>query len=198
MLDENMTQQQMWYQMGQECQCANELGKTKRAMTIVLGEKYGYSQASIHHYEKFYRCVEHIEEKVAGTRTLLLDGQIPLSVEKIEYLAKRTAEEIESAITRFINKVPFQVVFPDFRHRASRARQRNKTTVKDTPKYDPDAQVMGVIHTIPSWIDALNRVNNSADFGCITVNTHRRLKSALESLKILTETTLTIIMEEES
>jgi hypothetical protein len=129
---------------------------------------------------------------------LLLNGKLPLSVQKAEYLAQKTPDEIESALLRFMNQEGFRVVFPDFRLRSAKNKRANKTTVKDTPKYDPDAQVMGVIHTIPSWIDALNRVNNSADFGCITVNTHRRLKSALESLKILTETMLTIITEEES
>lgn len=195
--DQNMTKEQCWYQMGQECQQDIDAGKTKNEMFEIVAVKYGYSSSSVRHFDEYFRAVNRITEMAPRAADLLLQSKVMLSIHKTEFLAKQPPEVVEEALTRLEEPdCNFREVFPDYKDRTGIKKRPRKprTTVKDTPAYDPDAQVTGLINTIPSWMSVIDRVSMTADFNGITVNAHRKLKKALDDLKNLTE--MTIITEE--
>ena len=58
-----------------------------------------------------------------------------------------------------------------------------KPSVKDMPKFDPDAASVELILTIPSWAGSINRVKNDTDLTIISQKAKKRLTSALNVLK---------------
>ena len=163
----------------------------------MLGMKYGYSGASVRHFEDYVRSINRIRAAAPHAADLLLEGHVPLSISKTEFLARKTPEKIEAAMKQLINpETRLADIFPDYKNRNDKKPKRPDITVKDTPAYDPDAQVAGLIYTIPSWIAIMDRVSMTADFNAITVSAHRRLRKALHDLKNLAETMLSNITED--
>ena len=196
---ESMTKEQRWYQMGQDCIQERDSQLTKNERYALIAEKYGYSCASVRHFEDYVRAINRIRAAMPCVAEILLEGRIPLSINKTEFLARKTADEIEAALTRLANpETRFNDIFPDYKDRNAKKHKPKKSTatVKDVPTYDPDAQVAGLTYTIPSWTDIMDRVCLNADFNAVTVGAHRRLKKALEDLKAAAETTLCAMAEE--
>ena len=54
--------------------------------------------------------------------------------------------------------------------------------IKDMPEYDPDAEILSLALTIPSWVSSINRVLSSAKFSEISDSVRRKLTTALEEL----------------
>ena len=175
--------------------------KTKNELFDLVGKKYGYSSSSVRHFDEYFRAVNRIAEMVPRAAKLLLESRIMLSIHKTEFLAKQSPEVIDMALTRLFDpETTFRDVFPDYKDRTGKKdrAKKPKITVKDTPAYNPDAQVAGLIYTIPSWISIMDRVSMTADFNAITVSAHRRLRKALHDLKDLAETMLVNITKDTS
>jgi hypothetical protein len=50
------------------------------------------------------------------------------------------------------------------------------------PKYDPDAEISGLIFTIPSWVSSINRTRTTANFNAISKNVKCKLGKELSEL----------------
>ena len=59
-----------------------------------------------------------------------------------------------------------------------------KTAIKETPAYDPDAEVNGLNYTIMAWGKALNRTRESTDFHNATKKGREDLYRSLKALAI--------------
>lgn len=64
-------------------------------------------------------------------------------------------------------------------------------SVKDTPRYDPDAEMIGLVLTIPSWIGSIRRTMQRTDMGAISPQTRQELIKALRELNSLSEEMIT-------
>lgn len=73
--------------------------------------------------------------------------------------------------------------------------QKSKTTVKDIPKLDPDAELISLVYTIPSWISTIDRVLSVFKEKNVTDNAKNKLKTKLYDLDFST-TTMLIALEE--
>ena len=196
---DNLTKEQRWYQMGEECIQERDSQLTQNERYALIAAKYGYSSASVRHFEDYVRAINRIRAVASCTAETLLEGRISLSINKTEFLSRQTADKIEAALPQLANpKTRFNDIFPDYKDRRAKEYKSKKSiaTVKDMPAYDPDAQVAGLTYTIPSWTDVMDRVRLNADFNAVTVGAHRGLKKALENLKTAAETMLNSMTEE--
>ena len=105
----------------------------------------------------------------------ILSGKYKISYNNIMELAKLSADEIERIYERIELKeqsyVPYsnsRQVFIDERKGANETRFKPEklegTTVKDMPKFDPDAEISSLRLTVPSWTSSIERVMNKTDF----------------------------------
>jgi hypothetical protein len=109
----------------------------------------------------------------------LLSGKIVLSGDKVVLLSKKQPKAIKSAMERLADpSVTFDDVFPEYGGKARKA----SASVKDAPAYDPDAQVTGLVYTIPSWIDSLERVG-CVDLRAVSSAKYSKLMKAIDELK---------------
>ena len=51
--------------------------------------------------------------------------------------------------------------------------------MKDTPAFDPDAEINGLALTIPSWCSSMKRVRNAIDPDIVSEDAKSRLRSGL-------------------
>ena len=61
-----------------------------------------------------------------------------------------------------------------------RMQQKVHPSIHEMPKYDPDADILNLIYTIPPWISSIDRATNNADFENITMRSRRKLKEQIE------------------
>jgi len=66
-------------------------------------------------------------------------------------------------------------------------------SVKDMPVFDPDAAVIGLTLTIPSWAGSMDRVVNTTNLNVVSAGAKKRLASALFDLQNKTAETLEAI-----
>lgn len=55
--------------------------------------------------------------------------------------------------------------------------------VKETPVYDPDADISSLAYTIPAWVSSLERTFSLVDFNKITPQARLRVQDELKKLK---------------
>lgn len=75
----------------------------------------------------------------------------------------------------------------------STVRSISGPSVKDMPVYDPDAEITGLILTIPSWSGSIDRLVKRTDLTVVSAEVKEQLASVLLSLKEKISETLTVI-----
>lgn len=197
--NENITNQQRWYRIGQICVEENKRGKPWREVVLEQMQLHHYSRFSIQRFADYTTAVDHLEAVVPGLREEILAGKHRLSVDNVLILACWQKEEVLAALAKLADEsTRICDVFP--RHRPERIVRRGKTktpsSVKDTPAHDPDAQVTGLIFTIPSWQETLERTALNTDYSTLSVEAYRRLLKALRALAACTNEFIQLMAEE--
>jgi hypothetical protein len=109
-------------------------------------------------------------------------------------------------ITHLSDDVADYLSFSDTRKILPRKRSIQKTqpsssmpavSVKDMPDYDPDAGILGLAFTIPSWVSSIDRIHTTANITEVSVNARGRLEKALIALRCSADAMLLAIKEGE-
>ncbi len=73
---------------------------------------------------------------------------------------------------------------------------KKKFPIKQTPPYDPDAEIASLYLTIPSWTATIKRTKESNSFSEASGQAKENLMNRLLSLKDITETMIQILQNE--
>lgn len=119
-------------------------------------------------------------------------------------MLSRTIDELADNYTDYINdiltekiSVPYDKMFKQLSE-AHKYKIEDKTApaqIKIMPDYDPDADLAGLMLTIPSWIGSIERVKNSGNFEKATNNIKIQLISTLKELDNAVENILKLMEE---
>ena len=190
-VDKSMTKEQGWYQIGMECVGARRAGMTRHEANWRVGQEHGCTGDAVGHRERYAKAIDRIRGIAPDGAEALLTGKIALTIDKVILLSKKQPKAIKRAMECLTNSnVTFTDVFPEYSGKA----KRTNTTVKDAPVYDPDAQVIGLIYTIPSWIDSLERLG-SADLSTVSAANFEKLIQTISELKSRAERLIARITE---
>lgn len=74
-------------------------------------------------------------------------------------------------------KTDIQIISP------SKRKKDKKFAIKDMPEYDPDAEILSLIFTIPSWIESLDRVLSLDTYKVASPKAKVKLKEELKNLE---------------
>jgi len=66
-------------------------------------------------------------------------------------------------------------------------------SVKDVPAFDPDAEIVGLALTIPSWLSSLERVRKAMDPSIASEKSKQMLSVSLHNIKAEIENMLSLI-----
>ena len=174
---------------------------TKHKTAAKIATENHISHGTVEKYSLYARAIEAIEKKVPQMARKILSGRYKISHEGVLSLSKKSAEEIQE-----LNQRLEQAQYPFARYQATRQEIQGsprapkvsvnaKPSIKDMPKYDPDAEVTGLTLTIPSWSSSIDRIIHS-DLDSISDSARKKLHKVLIDLQNTVSLMLSLIKEE--
>jgi len=194
-IKDTITKECRWYLMGRISERAKLYRRHNETIEQLLtrhGQELGCTEPTLRRFVRYSIAIDYLQAAEPAIAAEIISGKLRMSVENLICLANRPCAEIPNIVERIKSgEEKLYEIFPEAAARygmPSGERQEKRSigiTVKDKPKYDPDAQVMGLAYTIPSWVSAINRVMVSDNFRVISKNT---LKKLFKELSVLKET----------
>ena len=184
-------------------------GDSERVQDVYerIGKDFGYVCPSLRRFVNYANSIDHIHKLLPDIALDILNGRIRISLPDTIILAKMEFPEICNVIERIsCEKTPVLKIISEQKALRKKAERRGRpkrklleplrTSVKDTPPYDPDAQVNTLAFTIPSWVSMVDRVSACTDFNEISSSSHGRLVEELKQIRAAADNMLSRIMEE--
>ena len=173
-----------------------------------IGQDFGYVHPSLKRLVNYANSIDYLQRILPDIALDILNGKTRLSLPDTIILAKMEFPEICSIIERIsCEKTPVSVIINEQKELRKKPEKRGRpkrkfletprTSVKDTPLYNPDAQVNALVYTIPSWVSMVDRVSACTDFHEISPASRNNLVEGLKKISAAADTMLTQIMEEE-
>lgn len=169
-----------------------------------IAEENRISHVTVQKYAVYTKAIEEIGEKEPALVPKILSGQYKISYVNIIELSKLPVEDIKKFNQR-IEKEPAHFVQFKKTRKVIRSRKEDRVndavkmpipSVKDMPKYDPDAEISSLALTIPSWKSSIERTRANANLSVVSPEARKRVTDALDSLRI-TATEMIAAIEEE-
>jgi hypothetical protein len=179
----------------------NRVTETKKKTAERIAEENHISHGTVEKYSVYTRAIEEIQKKEPHMASKILSGRYKISHNGVLDLAKRSPDELRDLNTRLEQRqYPFAKYQTTRREilgvePTPRKEHGKQQSIKDMPAYDPDAEVVGLTLTIPSWSSSINRIVHT-DFETVSVNARRELQSALLDLRDTIANMMTVIREE--
>ncbi len=153
-----------------------------------IGEDNHISGGSVEKYAAYAKAVDEIEEKNPEMAASILAGKYRVSHRNVMELAKLSSEKIEKVRQRIEDLQRPMGQYRQIRAILQTSEDKNKerdalsVTVKDMPKFDPDAEMVGLSLTVPSWTSSLERMCLK-DLSNVTEKAKQNMAKNLNELK---------------
>lgn len=160
---------------------------SKHLTAAKIARDNNISHSTVEKYAIYSRALDSIAEKDPEIVSKILAGEYKISHENVVGLSKLNSSEIKKFgknIQRIQN--PF-IQYKQVRNVISSSNEKAEKssptpTIKDMPAFDPDADIIALTLTIPSWASSINRVRTKVDLSIITENARDNLIKELNSL----------------
>ena len=169
-----------------------------------IAEQQHISPGTVQKYAEYTRALEAIGKKDPELIPKILSGRYKISHKNIVALSRLPQNELKNVIRR-IEKVqqPFiqyATVRKEMHPTGSSPQEAKDATpplsVKDAPVYDPDAELIGLTLTIPSWVSSIDRAMNQANLAFASESAKYKLVDALTFLQLKIGEVFSVIKEE--
>ncbi len=172
-------------------------GTSNHATAARLASENHISEATVQKYAGFTRAINKLNDTAPEIVPKLLTGQYKVSQEGVAQMAKMEPAELAKVASHFeAQQKPDFLPYSSARQGISASKNQGSTdntpSVKDMPKYDPDAEVAGLILTIPSWIKVIEHTERHYDKKAISPEAKKKATESLEDLIL----TAQILLEE--
>ena len=166
-----------------------------------IGREYDLVYRTVRKYEAYATALDKMRDICLGFVNEHLDGRLRMSIERIESLASLPAQELYTACQRWLQE-PDEVKLGRRRRPDSGPPQEKKNelrpavSVKDMPVYDPDAEIISLVFTIPSWRSTIRRLQDVIDVDTASREARLRLIEALLLLEVSADKLIDVLKEE--
>ena len=172
-----------------ESEAEIEKSEYKRHLTAErIARENNISPATVQKYSLYSKALEKLKKKVPEIFPKILSGEYKISHENVVELAELSPQEIkivmsnieakEEASNRY--KVP-RTAIQELPRRKEPYKEMG-ATIKDMPVYDPDAELIGMALTIPSWVSSLERLEQKTKLDDVSPKAKLRLIRELATL----------------
>lgn len=172
------------------------LSKANRRTSVRLGNQYNLNHTTVESYGRFSRSLDQIERKAPGILPSVLAGSIRISKDTVDLLADMPDDQVDHisrALRDQLDQNRHMTIYDTNRViEKVQARESGVTDepvimpkIKSMPIYDPDAEVNGLLLTIPTWVNTIQRIIEKADFNCISIKARGSLSQALCELELV-------------
>lgn len=180
---------------------ASRVVNTQKKTAERIAEENHISHGTVEKYSIYSRAIDEISKKEPQMAMKILSGRYKISHDGVIALSKRSTEEIQD-----LNRRLERSQHPFARYQTTRQEMQNISstpieeqeepkTIKDMPKYDPDAEVVGLTLTIPSWSSSIDRIVHS-DLTHISGSARDNLRHALLKLQDSIDAMISAIKED--
>lgn len=180
---------------------AGRVTESKKKTAERIAEENHISHGTVEKYSIYTRAIEEIQKKEPQMASKILSGRYKISHNGVLNLAQRSTDELHDLNARLEQRQSPFVKYQTTRHEiqgvesAARKEHGKPQSIKDMPEYDPDAEVVGLTLTIPSWSSSINRIIHS-DFEEVSDKAKKELRSALLDLRDTIANMMSAIREE--
>ena len=163
--------------------------ETKRKTAEKIGVTNHISHGTVEKYAIYARALERIKDVEPKLYHKILSGRMKISHPYVVELSRKQPAEIKKFYERLeSNQQPFTHYMDSRREMQNNPPLvtqsiSNSPSVKDMPAFDPDADVIGLTLTIPSWSSSIIRTRNKANLSIISDGARLRLQKALMDLQ---------------
>ena len=165
-----------------------ESRKNRTSVTAIrLGHEYQIASRTVVDYSNYAKSLDILEKTEPTLVAKILSGDLKIGQKRVIKLSKQNPK-IKNKLQKYL-KGELTIQEP-----VNSQNTIHKITVKDMPQYDPDAEVVSLTFTIPSWIGSIDRVLEKESFENVSTNAKENLKTKLNNLKFSVDTML-IAME---
>ncbi len=157
-----------------------------------VGEEFGYDKLTIRNYVKFGKNLDRLEDMFPGVRIRILKGEIDVALIYMDALMDMPLDQLGKMIKdpecRKL-RPPKNIAQQILQTREARRKRKIhiEKTIKETPAYDPDAELNGLTYTISAWIKAIKRTGTAMDLQQATYDGKMHLLQALNELRLETD-----------
>ena len=148
-----------------------------------LGREYNISYATVWKYEIYSQAIDVIYDVNPDFVGKVLSNEMKISQETIVAISRLTPKQIKSTIDEIEDNKAFYFKEPPIKrqHRKKEVMPLSfdDGSIKDMPVFDPDAEIISLSLTIPSWISSIKRVQASSDISKVSANAKNRLRKEL-------------------
>ena len=135
--------------------------KTSKRLAI----EYNLTHSTVERYGQFSRSLDKIESEKPGTLPTLLSGKCRITEKNISALANLPENKIKKVVDTLNSyqqpgeAVPLKTTAKVIKAQKDQERKDQLTTkIKELPEYNPDSEINGLMLTVPTWTDMLNRI----------------------------------------
>ncbi|MBR3439675.1 MAG: hypothetical protein IKH13_09270 [Clostridia bacterium] len=154
-----------------------------------IAEENHVSWNTIYKYSVYARTIEEIGKKAPDIVPFILSGRYKISQKNLIDLSKMSPEQIDKIVVRLEKDGEKYVQYKKARKEISSFSDKkpinssaSTASVKDMPSFDPDAEIISLALTIPSWSGSIDRVVNKTDFTIVTSAAKNKLIISLQQL----------------
>lgn len=167
-----------------------------------LGREYNVAPSSVQRFSLYAQAVDIIAKEAPEFHEKIISGQLKVTQESVVKIARLSPPEIQRIGEELMENPNAYMVYTNERGKMRKntpnsiqLAQMNIGAIKEMPEYDPDAEILSLAFTVPSWISSINRVRASAKFPEISDKAREKIKVALDELKVAIDTIIHAIKE---
>lgn len=172
-----------------------------------IARDYEISHATVYKYYCYANAIDVIKQRSKCVADRILYNELKISHENVLNLANLSKDDFYYLKSTLCDKQRTKFVYSDIRYEirinktqshSEKASDENLLPIKQMPKYDPDARIMSLSLTIPSWISSIRRAYLNTDFMCVSLNTKEKIKKELVDLQTVINNAVQNITEEKA
>lgn len=197
-LEETVSKEFKWYTIGLTCWLADKKAFNNERLNGVLtreqvAQNAGNSAETMRRYMCYVNSIDRLYNTLPELAVSILEGKTRLGLKTTIILAKQSFDDIplimerinaeETSIRQIISEQIKRPLMYPRRFSDGRSTKYSPKSVKDKPRYDPDARVAELTFTIPSWEKAINRVYMSDNLHEVSKTARMNLVAKLGTLK---------------
>ena len=157
-----------------------------------LASEYNLTHSTVERYGQFSRSLDRIESEKPGTLPSLLSGKYRITQRNISAIASLPGGKIKTVVDTLSSyqqvgegiplKTTTKVINEHKTKQADIKKDQLVTKIKEMPEYNPDSEMNGLMLTVPTWTDMLNRIKG-VSVRCASENAKAKMRMVLNELR---------------
>ena len=169
-----------------------ERDRIHRPVTAIkLGKEYNVSTRTVLTYANYSKAIDKLNTEEPDLTQKILNGKIKVPQNQVIRISK-LSPKIKNKIQKYLKK---ETNSTDYLIKPKTVANEKKYKIKEMPEYDPNAELVSLSFTIPSWIESLDRVLSLSKYKTATKDVKNKVKKELHNLEFSIGTMLLALEE---